>query len=306
MLSAISIGMPAPTAIDLGLPDRVVQGLRRAPDLRRERHHRLPARRLPTLRLEDHPHRALAHLVGMYGPPGRAGLKSVCVERLRRCIRPLDGAFGSGPRCVSSATRLDTGPAPASRSPSSASVASGSQQRHPFFGPACRLVPGSRDRSRGFDGSVAAPAAGRLRPGDLAIPFANATVATFWCALPSRSSSQAPIRCAGRSPFSRKLRAPWTNIPCLRPFSGTGVTPSDDPPASSSPPRSCEPSCSPARRRRPSSAGAPRGRRASGSGYGTVMAYEMPLGGGIHRISSRTRLPQARKIYTTACRLFMF
>ena len=61
----ISVGMPgAPAAVDLGLPDPVVPGLRRAADLRRNRHHRLPARRLSGLGVGNQPNGALVDLKG--------------------------------------------------------------------------------------------------------------------------------------------------------------------------------------------------------------------------------------------------
>src|SRR5690606_11565644 len=47
-----------------GLLDPVVQRLRGAADLRRNRHDRLPARRVLTLVVENQPHRALAHFRG--------------------------------------------------------------------------------------------------------------------------------------------------------------------------------------------------------------------------------------------------
>src|SRR5690606_31741899 len=51
-------------AVDFGLLDPVVQRLRGAADLRRNRHDRLPARRVVTLVVENQPHRALAHFRG--------------------------------------------------------------------------------------------------------------------------------------------------------------------------------------------------------------------------------------------------
>src|SRR5690606_31680729 len=51
-------------AVDFGLLDPVVQRLRGAADLRRNRHDRLPARRVLTLVVENQPHRALAHFRG--------------------------------------------------------------------------------------------------------------------------------------------------------------------------------------------------------------------------------------------------
>ena len=57
----------APAAVDLGLLDPVIQGLGGAADLRRDRHDRLPARRMLSLVVENQPHRTFAHFRGKLG-----------------------------------------------------------------------------------------------------------------------------------------------------------------------------------------------------------------------------------------------